>query len=97
MSIEPLEDKHFGKSDDIFLIVNIDFIPFQVFLILLVLAFTSVDIIFLKFLDLHSRLPEKKKIFVTNFSFLTDSLNPPPPPHYGKNPLSVTEVFVDAP
>ena len=92
-----MEDKHFGKSDDIFLIVNIDFIPFQLFLILLVLAFTSVDIIFLKFLDLHSTLPEKKKIFVTNFSFLTDSLNPPTPPHYGKNPLSVTEVFVDAP
>ena len=37
VNVEPLEDKHFGKSDDVFLIVIIDFIPFQVFLILFVL------------------------------------------------------------
>ena len=35
---ESLEDKHFGKSDDVFLIANIGFIPFQVFLILFILA-----------------------------------------------------------
>ena len=65
---------------------------------------TSADI-FNKFLELHSTLSEKK-IFVTNFPFLTDSLNtqppgpPPPPPsfqhthhHHHQNPLSVTKVF----
>ena len=36
-------------------------------------AFTSADIVFHKFLDLHSTLTEKK-IFVMNFPFLTDSL-----------------------
>ena len=38
----------------------------------------------------------RKKIFVTNFPFLTDSLNPPPPPPNPlncQNPLSVTKVF----
>ena len=43
------------------------------------LAFTSADIIFHNILDLHSTLTDKK-IFFTNFPFLTDSLNPPPPP-----------------
>ena len=38
------------------------------------LAFTSEDIIFHKFLELHSTLSEKK-IFVTHFSFFTDSMN----------------------
>ena len=38
VNVETLEDKHFGKSDDIFLIVNTDFIPFQVLLILFILA-----------------------------------------------------------
>ena len=42
-------------------------------LFLFLLAFTSADIIFHKFLELHSKLSEKK-IFVTNFPFLTDSL-----------------------
>ena len=32
--VAPLHDKPFGKSGDIFLTVIIDFIPFQVFLIL---------------------------------------------------------------
>ena len=40
------------------------------YLLLFLLAFTSADIIFHKFLELHSTLSEKK-IFVTNFSFLT--------------------------
>ena len=40
------------------------------------LAFTSADIIFHNILDLHSTLTDKK-IFFTNFPFLTDSLNPP--------------------
>ena len=44
-----------------------------------ILVFISADIIFHKFLELHSTY-EKKKIFVTNFSFLTDySLKPPTP------------------
>ena len=38
-----------------------------------VLHFTPADIIFHRFLELHSTLSEKK-IFVTNFPFLTDSL-----------------------
>ena len=41
------------------------------------LSFTSADIIFHKFLELHSTLSEKK-VFVTNFHFLTESLNAPP-------------------
>ena len=41
-----------------------------------ILAFTSADIIFHKFLELHSTLSEKN-IFVTIFHFLTDSLKPP--------------------
>ena len=44
----------------------------------LVVGFTSADIIFRKFLELHSPLSEKK--IVTNFPFLTDSLKPPAPP-----------------
>ena len=36
--VEPLEDKLFGISEDRFLIVIIDFIPFPVFLILSILA-----------------------------------------------------------
>ena len=36
--------------------------------------------IFHKFLELHSKSFEKKKMFVTNFPFLTDSLKPPLPP-----------------
>ena len=50
----------------------------QIFYFLLfLLAFTSADLIFHKFLELHSTLPEKE-IFVTNFHFLTDSLKLPP-------------------
>ena len=56
------------------------------------LAFTSADIIFYKLLELHASLSEKK-IFVTNFPFLTDSLKPPHP-LTGQNPLSVTKVFL---
>ena len=56
------------------------------------LAFTSADIIFYKLLELHTSLSEKK-IFVTNFPFLTDSLKPPHP-LTGQNPLSVTKVFL---
>ena len=57
------------------------------------LAFTSASIIFHNFLELHSTLTEKD-IFVRNFPFLTDSLNPPPPhPLNSQNPLCVTKVF----
>ena len=53
--------------------------PHQIFYFLLfLLAFTSTDIIFYKFLELHSKLSEKK-IFITIFPFLTDSLKPPYP------------------
>ena len=38
VNVEPLEDKQFGKSEDIFLIVIMDFIPFQLLLILFILA-----------------------------------------------------------
>ena len=48
------------------------------------LAFTSADIIFYKLLELHASLSEKK-IFVTNFPFLTDSLKPPHPPYRPKS------------
>ena len=40
-----------------------------------VLDFTSANIIFHKYLELHSTLSEKKT-FVTNFAFLTDLLKP---------------------
>ena len=43
---------------------------------LFLLAFISADIIFHTFLELHSTLFEKK-IFVSNFPFLMDSLKPP--------------------
>ena len=36
--VKPLEDKFFGTSEDRFLIVIIGFIPFQVFLIMFILA-----------------------------------------------------------
>ena len=54
--------------------------------------------IFHKFLELHSKSFEKKKMFVTNFPFLTDSLKPPfPLPHpqsfNSQNLLSVTKAF----
>ena len=39
------------------------------------LAFTSADIVFHQFLELHSTL-SGKKIFVINFPFLTDSFKP---------------------
>ena len=38
VNVEPLEDKHSGKSEDVFLKVIIDFIPLQVILILFILA-----------------------------------------------------------
>ena len=52
--------------------------PHLLFLVVFVLlAFTSADIIFHKFLELHSTLSEKN--FITSFPFLTDSLKPPTP------------------
>ena len=48
------------------------------YLLLYLLPFTSADIIFYKSLEHHSILSEKK-IFLTNYSFLTDSLKPPNP------------------
>ena len=63
-------------------------------LFLVFVAFTSEDIIFHKGLELHSTLSEKKKkIFVTNFPFLTDSLNPHPHPLNNQSLLSMTKVF----
>ena len=38
MTVEPLEDKYFRKSEDVFLAVIIDFIPYKVSLILSILA-----------------------------------------------------------
>ena len=49
------------------------------YFLLFLLAFTLADIIFHKFLELHSTLSENK-IFVANFPFLTDSLKLPPLP-----------------
>ena len=43
------------------------------YLFCFMLAFTSTDIVFHRFLELHSTL-SGKKIFVINFPFLTDSL-----------------------
>ena len=45
------------------------------YFLLFLLNFTSADIIFHKFLELHSTFSEKK-ISVMNFPFLTDSLKP---------------------
>ena len=49
------------------------------YFLLFLLAFTSADIIFHKFLELHSTLSENN-VFVTNFPFITDSLKLPPLP-----------------
>ena len=51
--------------------------PSDLFYFLLFLS-TSADITFHKFSELHSTLTGKK-IFLKNFPFLTDSLNPPTP------------------
>ena len=56
------------------------------------LTFTSPDITFHKFSEHHPALSEKK-IFVTNFPFLTDSLKPTPTPLSSQNPLSVAKGF----
>ena len=72
-----------GNSFKICKIQSLDLLFIVVFNLLLsfylLLAFTIADIIFHKFLKLHSALSERK-IFVTNFPFLTESLKPPPPP-----------------
>ena len=61
------------------------------FLVVFISFYISRYIIFHKCLELHSIL-SVKKIFVNEFSFLTDSLKLP---HslYSQNPLSVTKVF----
>ena len=38
VNVQPLKDNHLGKSDDVFLMVITDLIPFQVYLILFILA-----------------------------------------------------------
>ena len=61
------------------------------------LAFTSADIISDNILELHSTLTDKK-IFFTNFPFLTDSFNPPVLPSLPlEQPKSVKrdKFFVD--
>ena len=69
----------------------------EFYFLLLLLAFTLVHIIFHKFSEFHSTLFEKK-IFVTNFPFLIDSLNSLSDPHLhplnSQNPLSVTRFFL---
>ena len=45
--------------------------PLDLLFLVFLLAFTLADIIFHKFLEVNSTLSEKKKIFVTNFHFLT--------------------------
>ena len=55
--------------------------------------YTSVDIIFHNFSELHSTLFEKR-YSSRNFLFLRIHLTPPPPyPLNGQNPPSVTKVF----
>ena len=61
-------------------LIKIYKINHQIFYLLLFYIVFSADIIFHKFLELHSTLSEKT-IFVKNFLFLTDSLKPPPPSH----------------
>ena len=88
----------FGATSYIYILIYIkkckiqplDLLHFLLFL----LAFTSADT-FHKFLELHLTLSEKR-IFVTTFLFLTNSLNhtqtPPPPYHHSQNLLSVTKI-----
>ena len=68
----------------------------EFYFLLLLLAFTLAHIIFHKFSEFYSTLFEKK-IFVTNFPFLIDSVNslsdPHPHPLSSQNPLSVTRFF----
>ena len=57
---------------------------------LFLVVFISINIIGIicKFVELHSTTTDQN-IFVTNFPFLTDSLNPPhPTPLTAKNPLA---------
>ena len=61
------------------------------YVLLFLLAFTSADIIFYKFLKLHSALPEEK-IFRCEV-FLFNGFNQTPHSFNGQNPLSVTKVF----
>ena len=67
-----------------------------IMILLFLLAFASADIIFHKFLELHSTLSEKK-IFVMNFPFLTDSLKGPRTPLTAKIRQAWQKLFVDAP
>ena len=60
------------------------------YLLLLLLAFTSADIIIDNFLELHSIL-SVKKIFVMNFIF--KQIHSTPRPLNGQNPLNVTKAF----
>ena len=65
----------------------------ELFILVVFISFYISRYHFLQVLELHSTLSEKK-IFVTNFSFLTDSVNPPsPPPPSIQNLQSVTKCF----
>ena len=66
--------------------------PYIFYSLLFSLAFASADIIFQKYLKVHSAVTQKK-ICGTNFPFLTDSLKSPHPLNC-QNPLSVTERFL---
>ena len=66
--------------------------------LLILVAFISFYMRRYQSLELYSTLSEKK-ISVTNFPFLTDSLNHPQPHSLNgqNNPLNMTKVFVGAP
>ena len=70
----------------ILLIKNSKVQPPGLLFLLFLLAFTLGDIIFHKFLELHSVL-SKKRIFLTKFPFLTDSLK-------AHDPLNLEKRFL---
>ena len=71
--------------------------PDLFFLLLFLLAFTSADIIFRKYLELHSTLLSEKKYLRQKFSFSNGFTNYHTPQSLnGQNPLSVTKDFFDA-
>ena len=86
--IKSLEDIYFLQKFVRYLQPPEQIIHFLLFL----LAFTSADIIFHKFLELHSILSEKN-ISVTNFTFSTDSLIKLAHPFNDQNLLRMSKVF----
>ena len=66
------------------------------YLFLFLLAFISAGFIFIKILELHSKISEKN-VFITNFSLLTDSLRQPPTPLTAKICQGWQKFSVDVP